>query len=111
MCLGALVAIFQKMTSETASLNFMGFSGTIIVSDSEKLSMDTIIQSLGFTTGESLEKFIREKLDKFDKESNIIRANVTLFIGSDANPEKYYCEIRLEVPGNDHFGHQQLFIS
>ena len=65
--------------------------------------MDIIIQSLGFTAGETLENFIREKLGKFDKEANIIRANVVLFIGSNANPEKYYCEIRLEVPGKDHF--------
>ena len=65
--------------------------------------MDIIIQSLGFTAGENLENFIREKLDKFDKEADIIRANVTLFIGPDANPNKYYCEIRMEVPGNDHF--------
>src|SRR4051794_31898808 len=65
--------------------------------------MDIIIQSLGFTAGESLESFVREKLEKFEKEANIIRANVILFIGSDANPNKYCCEIRLEVPGNDHF--------
>jgi putative sigma-54 modulation protein len=65
--------------------------------------MDIIIQSLGFTAGAELENFIREKLEKFDKQVKIIRANVTLFIGSDSNPEKYYCEIRLEVPGKDHF--------
>jgi len=65
--------------------------------------MDIIIQSLGFTAGDTLENFVREKLDKFDREAKIIRADVTLFIGSDSNPEKYYCEIRLEVPGNDHF--------
>ena len=65
--------------------------------------MDIIIQSLGFTAGEGLEKFVHEKLEKFNKESTIIRANVTLFIGSDGNPNKYCCEIRLEVPGNDLF--------
>ena len=65
--------------------------------------MDIIIQSLGFTAGEGLEAFIQEKLEKFNKESKIIRANVTLFIGSDGNPNKYCCEIRLEVPGNDLF--------
>ncbi|HEV8282818.1 MAG TPA: HPF/RaiA family ribosome-associated protein [Chitinophagaceae bacterium] len=65
--------------------------------------MDIIIQSLGFTAGEDLENFIREKLNKFEKEANIIRANITLFIGSKANPDKYYCEIKLEVPGKDHF--------
>lgn len=65
--------------------------------------MDIIIQSLGFTAGEDLETFVREKLEKFNKESKIIRVNVTLFIGSDGNPNKYCCEIRMEVPGNDLF--------
>lgn len=65
--------------------------------------MDIIIQSPGFTAGANLENYIREKLDKFHRETNIIRANVTLSIGSNSTPEKYYCEIRLEVPGNDHF--------
>ena len=65
--------------------------------------MDIIIQSLGFTAGDTLENFIREKVGKFDREAKIIRANVVLFIGSDSNPNKYYCEIRLEVPGKDHF--------
>jgi len=65
--------------------------------------MDIIIQSLGFTTGDGLEPFIREKLEKFDREITVIRANVTLYIGSAANPNKCYCEIRLEVPGNDLF--------
>jgi len=65
--------------------------------------MEIIIQSLGFTAGDNLEGFAREKLDKFDKEARIVRANVVLFMGSDSNPNKYYCEIRLEVPGNDHF--------
>src|SRR5215211_4567373 len=65
--------------------------------------MDIIIQSLGFTAGEGLENYIREKLEKFEEWHNIIRANVTLFIGSDANPTNNYCEIRLEVPGKDQF--------
>ena len=65
--------------------------------------MNVVIQSLGFTAGEDLEAFINEKLENFDKEINIIRTNVTLFIASDSNPHKYYCEIRLEVPGNDLF--------
>jgi putative sigma-54 modulation protein len=65
--------------------------------------MEIIIQSLGFTAGDSLENYVREKLDKFDKEARIVRANVVLFIGPDSNPNKCYCEIRLEVPGKDHF--------
>jgi putative sigma-54 modulation protein len=64
--------------------------------------MDIIIQSLGFTAGESLENFIREKVEGI-KGDNIVRANVTLFKGPAGNPEADYCEIRLEVPGNDLF--------
>ena len=65
--------------------------------------MDIIIQSPGFIAGERLENYIREKLEKFENRENIIRADVTLYIGSDSNPANNYCEIRLEVPGNDHF--------
>jgi putative sigma-54 modulation protein len=65
--------------------------------------MDVIIQSIGFTAGEDLETFIHEKMDKFNKESEIIRANVALSIGAEPDPNKYCCEIRLEVPGNDLF--------
>ena len=64
--------------------------------------MDIIIQSLGFTAGESLENFIREKLQSL-KSDEIVRANVVLYKGPTSNPENDYCEIRLEVPGNDHF--------
>ena len=65
--------------------------------------MDVIIQSLGFTAGEALESYIREKLEKLNPSDHIIRANVTLFLGPDRATPNTYCEIRLEVPGNDHF--------
>lgn len=65
--------------------------------------MDVIIQSLGFTASADLDAFIRQKLEKFEKEITIIRANVTLYSGSQSNPNGSYCEIRLEVPGNDLF--------
>ena len=65
--------------------------------------MDIIIQSLGFKASIDLEAFIQEKLGKLTPNDNIVRANVTLFQGSDNNPTNNYCEIRLEVPGNDHF--------
>ena len=64
--------------------------------------MDIIIQSLGFKAGETLESFIKEKVGtlKYDKA---IRANVVLFKGPASAPENDYCEIRLEIPGNDAF--------
>lgn len=65
--------------------------------------MDIIIQSLGFKASIDLEAFIQERLGKLTPNDNIVRANVTLFQGSDNNPTNNYCEIRLEVPGNDHF--------
>ncbi len=66
--------------------------------------MDIIIQSLGFKASEHLEGYVREKLSKLDHMNHkIIRADVTMFVGSDSNPDNNYCEIRLEVPGNDHF--------
>lgn len=64
--------------------------------------MDIIIQSLGFKASEQLEDFAREKIRdlKYDK---IIRANIILYKGPNSEPEKNYCEIRLEIPGNDPF--------
>lgn len=66
--------------------------------------MDIIIQSLGFKASDHLEEFIREKLNRIVLESDkVIRANVTLYAASESNPNNNVCEIRLEVPGNDHF--------
>ena len=66
--------------------------------------MDIIIQSLGFKASDHLEEFIREKLNKAVHETDkVIRANVTLYAASESNPNNNVCEIRLEVPGNDHF--------
>ena len=64
--------------------------------------MDIIIQSLGFNAGESLEEFINEKVRSL-KSDSIVRANVTLYKGPAGNPDSDYCEIRLEVAGNDLF--------
>ena len=64
--------------------------------------MDIIIQHLGFTTSETLDAFIREKVNTL-KSDKIVRANVTLYLASESNPENQVCEIRLEVPGNDLF--------
>ena len=66
--------------------------------------MDIIIQSLGFKASDHLEEFIREKLNRIVLESDkAIRASVTLYAASESNPNNNVCEIRLEVPGNDHF--------
>lgn len=65
--------------------------------------MDVIIQSLGFKAGEDLETYAREKLNKLTPNDNIVRANVTLYVGADKNTPDTFCEIRLEVPGNDIF--------
>lgn len=65
--------------------------------------MDVIIQSLGFKASESLESYVREKLEKLNPSDHIIRANVVMFQGPDRNTPNDYCEIRLEIPGNDHF--------
>jgi putative sigma-54 modulation protein len=65
--------------------------------------MDIIIQSLGFKASDHLEGYIREKLGKLNPSEHIIRANVMLFQGPNRTTPNDYCEIRLEVPGNDHF--------
>ena len=65
--------------------------------------MDVIIQSLGFKAGEELESYIQQKLEKLTPDENIVRANVVLFLGPDRATPNTYCEIRLEVPGNDLF--------
>lgn len=65
--------------------------------------MNIIIQSLGFKASLELEAFVYEKLDKLINKDQIIRANVVLFQGADNNPENNYCEIRLEMPGDDPF--------
>ena len=66
--------------------------------------MDIIIQSLGFKASDHLEEFVREKINRAVLESDkVVRANVTLYAASESNPNNNVCEIRLEVPGNDHF--------
>jgi len=66
--------------------------------------MEVIVQSLGFKAGSELEDYISEKLGKLDNRvHNAVRANVTLFLGPDSQPDNKHCEIRLEMPGNDPF--------
>jgi len=66
--------------------------------------MQVIIQSSGFKISDSLTAFINEKVGKLANYSQkIIRADVTLTIGAEGELQNNYCEIRLEVPGNDLF--------
>jgi putative sigma-54 modulation protein len=65
--------------------------------------MNIQIQSLGFKGGEELENYIHSKLGKLTPSEHITGANVVLFLGPDRATQVHYCEIRLEVPGNDHF--------
>lgn len=65
--------------------------------------MNVNIQSLGFKAGAELEDHIKEKLGKLTPADHIIGANVTLFLGADRATREHFCEIRLEVPGNDPF--------
>ena len=66
-------------------------------------TMRVNIQSLGFKAGEELESYIRNKLGKLTPNDHITGANVVLFLGADRATREHFCEIRLEVPGNDHF--------
>ena len=66
--------------------------------------MEIIITSLKFKARKKLETFIREKVRKlFHHDNKIIRANVVLRETENGNPENKLCEIRLVIPGNDHF--------
>jgi putative sigma-54 modulation protein len=64
--------------------------------------MNIIIQSLGFKASAGLEASITEKLNGL-KSHKISNATVTLYKGPDGEPYDNYCEIRLNVPGNDPF--------
>lgn len=66
--------------------------------------MEVILQSLGFKHSAGLQALVQERLDKLEpKVHGVIRADVTFYMGSDGNPDNNITEIRLEVPGNDHF--------
>lgn len=68
----------------------------------KRFIMDIIIQSLGFKASGALESFVIEKVNTL-KNDTIIRADVTLYKGPESEANSDYCEIRLEMPGNDPF--------
>jgi putative sigma-54 modulation protein len=66
--------------------------------------MNITIQSVNFKASDHLESFVNEKVGKlFNLSDTIIRADVTLREGASGDLQNKYCEIRLVVPGNDHF--------
>lgn len=66
--------------------------------------MNITIQTLHFKADKELETFVRDKVSKlFDQSNKIIRAEISLFEGAKGETNKYYCEIRLVIPGYDHF--------
>jgi ribosomal subunit interface protein len=66
--------------------------------------MKIIIRSLNFKTGEALKEFVREKVSRlFNHCDEIIRAHVILRQSENGQPENKLCQIRLMIPGNDHF--------
>ena len=66
--------------------------------------MNIIIKSIDFKAGKNLETFVREKVKKLFRQCNsIIRANVILRKESNKNLQNKLCEIRLVVPGYDHY--------
>jgi len=66
--------------------------------------MEIIISTINFKTDTTLEKFVREKVSKLFKQcKTIIRANVILREGENGNLKNKLCEIRLIIPGYDHF--------
>ena len=66
--------------------------------------MQIVINPVNFGINAALETFVREKVSKlFNQDNRIIRANVILHEEKDGIPENKLCEIRLMVPGNDHF--------
>lgn len=67
------------------------------------MNMKVNIQSLGFKAGPELEDYVNKKLGKLTPNDHIVGANVVLFLGPDRATRVHYCEIRLEVPGNDPF--------
>jgi ribosome-associated translation inhibitor RaiA len=72
--------------------------------NSDLNNMEIIINSVKFKADTVLETFVREKVSKlFHQYDKIIRANVVLRKPENSKPEKKLCEIRLMIPGNDHF--------
>jgi putative sigma-54 modulation protein len=64
--------------------------------------MNIVIQSVNFRAGLTLERFVKEKVNKLFKQSkNIENISVILRREEKGKIENKSCEIRLALPGND----------
>ena len=64
--------------------------------------MKIYMQAIGFSTGESLEAYCTEKLEKLDTfYDQIIAANVTFKLDNNNSKEDKIVDIILEIPGDD----------
>lgn len=66
--------------------------------------MDIRLETPNFSPSEALQAFVNEKVSKlFTKNGDIAHADVTLTKEGNGSTEMQVCEIRLAVPGHDHF--------
>lgn len=66
--------------------------------------MDIRIETPNFSPSENLKDFVNEKVSKlFDQSASILHAEVTMYEEGTGGKKNQVCEIRLAVPGNDHF--------
>lgn len=64
--------------------------------------MNLIYQTIHFKGSEELEQGVRKKMDRVSAQNpEIMQAHVTFSEGASGNVENQFCEIKLEVPGND----------
>ncbi len=67
-------------------------------------NMDIRIEAPNFSPSEALKDFVNEKVGKlFNQSSAILHAEVTMYEEGNSGAKTQVCEIRLAVPGNDHF--------
>lgn len=66
--------------------------------------MNLIYETVHFKGSQDLEKLVNQKMNRLSLlKPDIIQARVTLSEGASGNLENQFCEIRLEIPGNDIF--------
>ena len=66
--------------------------------------MRILIKPVGFKASAELKEFVKAKVSKLaQQDQSIIRADVKLYEDAGRKTQKQFCEVRLHIPGNDHF--------